>query len=342
MNTLPSLNKKAIALLSGGLDSTLAIKIMLDQRIEILAVNFTSPFCNCTSRQNGCPNQARKVAQELGIPIKVLPKGMDYLRIVENPAYGYGRGMNPCIDCRIYMLEKVKELMPEVQASFIITGEVLGQRPMSQHWAALQLIEKKSGLEGLILRPLSAKNLPPTIPELTGVVDREKLFSISGRSRKPQIGLAKELNITDYPCPAGGCLLTDQNIAARLKDLFSFLPNYTWEDLYLLRIGRHFRLHPQLKIVLGRNKDENDRLRTLSKPETFLFYPKNFRGPTAVARGTLDQQSEQMIGEIIAHYSKANHSYYLIGKKPDKEKEIVFSVPQKFPWDKLIQLRIGG
>ncbi len=338
-----SMNKKAIALLSGGLDSTLAIKIMLSQGIEIIAVNFTSPFCNCTSRKNGCVNQAREVAQELGIPIKVLAKGMDYLKIVENPAYGYGRGMNPCLDCRIYMLKKVKELMPEVQASFIITGEVLGQRPMSQHWAALQLIEKKSGLEGLILRPLSAKNLPPTIPELKGIVDREKLFAISGRSRKTQIGLAKELNITDFPCPAGGCLLTDPNIAARLKDLFSFLPQYTMADLLLLRIGRHFRLHPHLKIILGKNEEENEKLRALlGKADSFLLYPKNFPGPMALARGFLNPGAEKMIGEIIAHYSKVDHSPYLIGKKSDKEEETIFSVTQKFPGDKLTQLRIGG
>lgn len=342
MDGQKSLNKKAIALLSGGLDSTLAIKIMLRQGIEIIAVNFTSPFCNCTSRKNGCPNQAKKVAQELGIPIKFLPKGMDYLKIVENPVHGYGRAMNPCLDCRIYMLKKVKELMPQVQASFIITGEVLGQRPMSQHWPALRLIEKKSGLEGLILRPLAAKNLPPTIPELAGVVDREKLLSISGRSRKIQMSLAAEFNIRDYPCPAGGCLLTDQIIAARLKDLFSFFPQYTMEDLHLLRIGRHFRLHPQLKIILGKNKEENERLWALSPIGAFLFYPKNFRGPVALARGTLDLESEQMIGEIIAHFSKEEKSQYLLGKRSDGAEEKIFPVARKFPQEKLLSLRIGG
>lgn len=335
-------NKKGIALLSGGLDSTLAIKIMLNQGIEIIAVNFTSPFCNCSSRKNGCPSQARKIAQELGIPIKVIPKGMDYLKIVESPVHGYGRGMNPCLDCRIYMLKKVKELMPLFQASFVITGEVLGQRPMSQHWPALQLIEKESGLEGLILRPLSAKNLPPSIPELAGVVDRQKLFSISGRSRKSQIKLAYDFNLPDYPCPAGGCLLTDKVIAARLRDLFSFLPDYTMEDLHSLRIGRHFRLNPRVKIILGKNKEENERLCTLSKPGSFLFCPKNFRGPTALVRGALDPETEQIIGGIIAYFTKEEKNYYLLAKKSDSSEETIISVPRKYPQEKLSPMHIGG
>ena len=334
------INKKAIALLSGGLDSTLAIKIMLQQGIEIIAVNFTSPFCNCTPRKNGCPNQARKVAAELGVPIKVLPKGMDYLKIVENPNFGYGRGMNPCLDCRIYMLKKVKDLMPAYQASFVITGEVLGQRPMSQHWSALQLIERESGLKGLILRPLSAKYLPPTIPELVGIVDREKLFAHCGRSRKFQISLAQELKITDYPCPAGGCLLTDQVIAQRLKDLFLHYSNYTMADLHFLKIGRHFRLHPQLKIIVGRNKEENELLWNLRKSNSPLYYPKNFRGPMAIAFGDIDH-NQQMIGEIIACFSKEEKNSYLIGEKIGEE-ERFFSVARKFPREKLNQFNIGG
>lgn len=341
MVAISAINHKAIALLSGGLDSTLAIKIMLAQGIEIIAVNFTSPFCNCTSRKNGCPNQARKVALELGVPLKVLPKGMDYLKIVENPAHGYGRGLNPCIDCRIYMLQKVKELLRLFQASFIITGEVLGQRPMSQHLQALQLIERESGLEGLILRPLSAKHLTPTIPEQVGVVDREKLFTISGRSRKPQIKLAAEFNIWDYPCPAGGCLLTDPVIANRLRDLFTYCPNYTMADLPFLMMGRHFRLHSQLKIILGRNKEENERIRALSKQNLPLYYPQNFRGPTAIAFGNLDHYSRQMIGEIIACFSKDENNSYFVKEKIGEE-ERIFSVLRKFPRQKLEQISIGG
>jgi len=335
------MNKKAIALLSGGLDSMLAVKMMVDQGIEVIAVNFTSPFCNCSPRKDGCKHQAKRVAEELGILIRVIPKGMDYMKLVENPPHGYGRGMNPCIDCRIYMLRKAKELMASMGASFIITGEVLGQRPMSQHRQALQLIEKESGLQGFIIRPLSAHHFPPTVPELEGLVDRQKLLAISGRSRKCQIQLAKNLGLRDYPCPAGGCLLTDRLMASRLTDIFLHIPNYTIEDLLFLRIGRHFRLSPVLKVILGRNKEENERICALAKSGSVLFYPTGFRGPTAVASGVSDSLSDQTIGQIIVRYSRDGKNYYLIRKQIVGGEESMFSVGGKFPQEKLRQLCIG-
>ncbi|HNY66761.1 MAG TPA: hypothetical protein PKM41_15110 [Deltaproteobacteria bacterium] len=306
--------RKAIALLSGGLDSSLAVKLMIDQGIEVVAINFTSPFCNCTPKKAGCKHQARLIAEELGIEITVFPKGMDYLAMVKNPPHGHGRGMNPCIDCRIYMLKKARESMDSFGASFVVTGEVLGQRPMSQHRQAIQVIEKASGLEGLILRPLSAGLFPPSIPEQKGIVDREKLLSLSGRSRKPQISLADSLGIKDYPCPAGGCLLTDPIIASRLRDLFACMPDFDMSDIHLLKIGRHFRIHPKLKVILGRNREENDKLRFHARPGNSLITPVGFRGPAALVTGNPDASSEHLIGEMITRYSQEERACYVMNR----------------------------
>ena len=332
----------AIALLSGGLDSSLAVKMMIDQGIAVTAVHFTSPFCNCTSKNAGCKNQAVKVAQEFGVPIRVIHKGMDYMRMVQNPPHGHGRGMNPCIDCRIYMLKKVKEMMAGNGGSFVITGEVLGQRPMSQHRDAIRLIEKESGLKGLILRPLSARHFPPTVPEQEGIVDRQKLLSFSGRSRKPQINLAAKLGVKDYPCPAGGCLLTDPVISARLRDLFDHVPDYGLADLHLLKIGRHFRLSPELKILLGRDKPENDQLQAMAKPGWVLYRPGNFRGPTCLAAGNLDSQADRMIGEMMAGYSQEEKPRYQIMKRVLEREESGFFVDHKFSKETAARLQIGG
>ena len=304
------------------------------------AVHFTSPFCNCTAKKAGCKNQAVKVAHEFEVPIRVVHKGMDYMRIVQNPPHGHGRGMNPCIDCRIYMLKKVKEMMPGIGASFVITGEVLGQRPMSQHRAAIRKIEKESGLDGLILRPLSARHFPPTTPELEGVVDREKLLSFSGRSRKPQIDLAEKLGVKDYPCPAGGCLLTDRIIAARLRDLFTHVPDYDMTDLHLLKIGRHFRLHRGLKIVVGRDQEENEKIRSLVKPGAAFFQPVGFRGPAALACGTVDPKTEQRIGEILARYSQDGRISYPIQREIPGEKGSIFTVDRKLDKQALAMLQV--
>lgn len=335
------MNKKAIALLSGGLDSTLALKLVIDQGIEVQAVHFTSIFCNCTPKKAaGCKLQARKVADELSIPVQVIVKGMDYIKMVEKPPHGHGSGMNPCIDCRIYMLRKVKDLMPELDASFVVTGEVLAQRPMSQHRNTLRLIEKESGLDGLILRPLSAQHFEPSLPEKEGLVDRSKLLNFSGRSRKPQFELALKLGITDYPCPAGGCLLTDKEIAARLRDLFLHVPDYEMADLHLLKFGRHFRLRPDLKIIVGRNQEENDRIRSLSGKGSTLLFPLDFRGPTVTTRGSTDQVGEMDIGRIIARYSQDDRAVYRIGKLIKDDEEHEFTVISRYPSEELNQYLI--
>jgi tRNA-uridine 2-sulfurtransferase len=308
------MNKKAVALFSGGLDSLLAVKLMIDQGVEVVAVNFTSPFFSCTPKSGGDSDWIRLITGQVGAEILMIPKGMDFLAMVKNPPHGYGKNMNPCIDCRIYMLRKVKDLMVSLGASFVITGEVLGQRPMSQHTKAIRTIDKESGLEGLILRPLSAGLLPPSIPEQEGIVDREKLLSLSGRTRRPQMDLADKLGIKDYPSPAGGCLLTEKIMASRLRDLFTNMPDFDMTDINLLKIGRHFRLGPKLKVVLGRDEAENNRLMDLSKKGSMYIQPANFRGPSALSSAIPDESQEQLIGQMITHYTKDELDQYVLDK----------------------------
>jgi len=295
---------KAVALLSGGLDSTLAVKLILEQGIDVVAVNFITPFCLC-SRKGGCRYEAKKAADEFGIRLKAFNISEEYIEIVKNPKHGYGRNLNPCIDCRIMMHRKAKEYMEEIGAFFLVTGEVLGQRPMSQHRRALKIIERESGLEGLVLRPLSAKMFPPAIPEKAGMVNRERLLSLTGRSRKPQIGLAAEYGITDYPCPAGGCLLTDRGFAKRMKDLLEHAEASS-NEVVLLKVGRHFRLSPSTKVIVGRDKEENERLLSLARDGDICFDPVEEKGPIGIGRGAFDQESLSKVSQIIARYSDAS------------------------------------
>lgn len=280
---------KAIGLLSGGLDSLLACKLIKDQGIKVIAVNFISPFCTCN--REGC--SAVLAAKQLDVDIKVISKGKEYLKIIRNPKHGYGKNMNPCIDCRIFMLKKVKKLMKELNAKFIFTGEVLGQRPMSQHMKAMKLIEKEAGLENKILRPLSAKLLKETEAEKKGWVDRNKLLSIQGRSRKEQIKLAKGLN---YPCPAGGCLLTDKEFSKKLRVLFKHKKKVNFEDIELLKIGRHFWIGKNW-VVVGRNEKENKKLENFKGTR---LEPVDFPGPTVLLQGKNIKRAK----ELLLKYSK--------------------------------------
>lgn len=293
---------RAIALLSGGLDSTLATKLIMEQGIEVEAVNFLTVFCTCTSREGTCL-ASKSAADKLGIELKVFEVSKEYFSIVKSPRYGYGSNINPCLDCRIFMFKKAAEYMKESGASFLITGEVLGQRPMSQRRDAMRIIERDSGLKGLILRPLSAKMFEPTIPEKEGLVDRKKLLDIKGRSRKPQMQLAKELTINDYPCPAGGCLLTDPGFANRMRDLIKHRPDFTLNDVQLLKIGRHFRLTPQAKLVVGRDKEENNRLINLAQTEDVSFRPAKVKGPIGIGRGIFEVAQLSTASSIVARYS---------------------------------------
>ena len=291
---------KAIGLLSGGLDSTLSVQLMLDQGIEVTALNFITPFCTCTKK--GCKHEASRIAKKFGIPIKVVAGGSEYIKVIRNPEHGYGKNMNPCIDCRIFMLKKAKRYMEETNASFIFTGEVLGQRPMSQMRRTLKLIEKEAGLEGLILRPLSAQFLEPTIPEKEGLVSREKLFSIKGRSRKPQMKLAEKFSIKDYPCSAGGCRLTDPQFARRIKESFEH-DEFSLNDIILLKYGRHFRLLSGAKVVVGRNKEENTVIRNLAKENDSLFEVMEYGSPTALLRNSNLKNDIKTASSLCAGYS---------------------------------------
>jgi tRNA U34 2-thiouridine synthase MnmA/TrmU len=315
---------KAIILLSGGLDSTIAAELMNREGLELFAVNFKTPFCLCDRRSSnvGCGSNARRVADALGIELKIINATKDFLEVLKNPKHGYGANMNPCIDCRILFFRKSKQLMEEIGASFIITGEVLGQRPMSQFRRQMDLIEKEAGLDGLVLRPLSAKLLPPTTPEKMGWISRERMLDIAGRSRKPQIALAKDLGISDYPCPAGGCLLTDHVFARKIRDLIDH-DELDMPNIDLLKVGRYFRLSENAKLVVGRNESENSVLSLLAKNGDYLFGPASIKGPVAVGRGAFTSELLEVACRIVTRYSDRNEeqeaeiSYRMLPEKAE-------------------------
>lgn len=297
----PRLNRKALALISGGLDSGLAMYLVKRQGIDLTAVHFPSFFSPLDASDAESP--VNVLTRQLGVPLIVKPKGHEFLGIIRNPRYGHGKNINPCIDCRIYTFIKARELMEELGASFLVTGEVAGQRPMSQRRDAMRIIDKRSGCEGIVLRPLSAGVLSPTLPEREGIVDRDGLLGVAGRGRKPQLALAREIGLSGYSAPAGGCLLTDKAFAARLRDLLADREDPMPEELELLKVGRHLRLRPGLKLVVGRNEAENARLDELS-PAGILFRPEDYPGPTILASGRPDSQEETLIGSILNRYCR--------------------------------------
>jgi len=303
---------KALGLLSGGLDSTLAVKLILDQDIDVVAINFTSPFCLCD--RGGCG--AVGVAKKFNIPLKIVKKGGDYLRIIKKPKHGYGKNMNPCIDCRIYTLKKAKKYAKEIGASFIFTGEVLDERPMSQHIQALKIIEKEAGLKGKILRPLSAKLLSKTEAEKKGWIDREKLLDIRGRCRKRQIQLAKDWKINDYPCPSGGCLLTYKEFADKIRDFIINEKRLMMNDISLLKIGRHFRFDKN-KIIVGRNEEENKQLLRLKNASDYYFEVLDCNGPITLLQGPKTKEAIEKAAALTARYSDSKEKKTMVrfGKK---------------------------
>ena len=320
------MKRKAIALLSGGLDSTLAVKMMLDLGIEVEALNFTSPFCTCTGKNSGCKSEAIRVAQEYNIPIKVVHKGLDYLEIVRNPVHGYGKGVNPCVDCRIYLLRKAREYMLESGADFVFTGEVLGQRPMSQRRDTLRVIERESGLEGLLLRPLSARHFEPTIPEKEGWVDRNSLLAIEGRSRSVQMQMAEDLDVKNYPCPAGGCLLTELSFVPKIRDIFDHSDELNLRDFRLLKTGRHFRIGTRSKAIIGRSEADNNHLELARQPgETALTWLDG-NTPVAIIVGSQEENFLSLSARIMLRYTKAEPGAECRIEKRINDQNSIFSV----------------
>jgi len=290
---------KAVALLSGGLDSNLAIRMVQEQGVEVEAIAIKTPFCDFDCGK-GCGHRVQEVAEELGVNLKTVYFGREYLKMLKNPKYGYGSGMNPCIDCRGMMYNAAKEHMEKIGADFIITGEVLGQRPMSQNGNALKIIENETQTEGKVVRPLSFRHLPLTEAESRGLIKRENLGDIKGRSRRGQLQLAKKYDIIDPPNSAGGCLLTDPAFSIRVRDLYEHgngIPDLN--DVELLKIGRHFRLSNDTKLIVGRNKNENEMLQSLKLEDDIVIEVSRYVGPTCILRTRKQPPKENEI-EIAA------------------------------------------
>lgn len=297
---------KTLGLLSGGLDSNVAVKMMVRLGYDVTVLNFMSPFCTCTKKSDGCKSAAHKIAAEMNLKIKTLFMGDDYLKMLREPKFGVGKGMNPCIDCRIMMFRQAKQVMEKEGAKFIFTGEVVGQRPMSQMKNRFYQIEKESGLKGLIVRPLSAAVLEPTIPEKRGWIDREEMLSISGKSRKQQMAMGREMGMAEETlCSSGGCLLTDLHFTPKIKDMLDHLENPSVRDARILRLGRHFRLADNCKVVVGRNEKENGKLERMANNGNTLLRVRDFNGPCVVVIGDISNGLGVRAGQIAARYSDA-------------------------------------
>jgi tRNA U34 2-thiouridine synthase MnmA/TrmU len=290
---------KLLALLSGGLDSTLSVKVVMDLGFDVEAVHFTTPFCQCDK----CSLDT--VSDELGINVHHVYLGQEFLDLLLDPPHGFGSRMNICIDCRILMLKKAKELADNLGIEYFVTGEVLNQRPFSQRFPAMELIEREAGLEGRILRPLSGKLLPETELEKTGQVDRSMLHSIKGRRRIPQMQLAEELEIRDYPCPSGGCLLTDPQYAERLREHLTHEGKITPVQALLLKLGRHFRLG-DVKVIVGRNEKENYVLQSMAEAQGIpQMSVVGHMGPTTLIQGETDEGVIDQCAALTIRYSDA-------------------------------------
>jgi tRNA U34 2-thiouridine synthase MnmA/TrmU len=316
---------RALGLCSGGLDSMLAGLVLRDQGIVVEWITFETPFFSSA--------KARKASQLTGISLTVRSITPEYMKMLKNPASGYGKAMNPCMDCHALMFKLAGEIMKEKGFDFLFSGEVLGQRPMSQTRPSLRYVEKHSGFDGYILRPLSAKRLPETIPEKQELVDRERLLDFAGRSRKPQIKLVKHFGIEDYPTPAGGCLLTDKGFSQRLKDLFDHQPSWSENELCLLKFGRHLRLKGDTKIIIGRTHDDNENILKYHDPKAdTILKVKEYPGPITLIPHGCSKEMLTLAASICTGYSKAPSDTAVevsVQKLKKRETVTVLGIPPK-------------
>lgn len=290
---------KALGLCSGGLDSMLAGLVLRKQGIDVAWITFETPFFSSV--------KARNASKITGIPLTVQKITRQYMPMLRNPNCGYGKWMNPCMDCHALMFRLAGDQMKRKGFRFLFSGEVLGQRPMSQTRPSLRYVEKNSGYDGYILRPLSAKLLPESIPEKERWVDREQLYDFSGRSRKRQIELVKEFGVTDYPAPAGGCLLTDRGYSNRLRDLLRHRDDPSESELHLLKFGRHFRLTNKAKLIVGRTQVDNEQILKYHDPQKdTVMKTRQVPGPVLLIPDGSDSETLKMAASICAGYSKAN------------------------------------
>ncbi len=326
---------KAVGLLSGGLDSTLAARVLLEQGIHVTLLHFRTGFSyvernRAVGRNPVGPSDARRAALMLGVELEEIDISDEYLPLVLNPRYGYGSGMNPCLDCRIFLLRKAKAWMEDRGYDFVFTGEVVGQRPKSQMRPSLNLVERESGLQGYLLRPLSAKLLEPTVPEQRGWVDREKLYGISGRGRKVQMALAERFGIVEYPQPSGGyCYLIDQTYSRRLRDFLAREGGeaLTHGQVQLLAVGRHLRLPSGCKVVVGRHERENEYLAALDVEGTLLT-TVDHPGPVTLVSGKPTGDEIELAARVTAGYSDGRDQSAVRVKvyqsgRPDKMEEVL-------------------
>jgi tRNA U34 2-thiouridine synthase MnmA/TrmU len=310
---------KAVSLISGGLDSLLATKVIIDQGVHVEGINFYTGFCveghthaiRKQDKKKEKRNNALWVAEQLGIKLHIIDIVEEYKNVVINPKYGYGQNLNPCLDCKVFMLTKAREWIEEQGFDFIITGEVVGQRPMSQRKNTMPIVSKNSGADDRLLRPLSAQNLPETLPEKMGWVKRDELFGFSGRTRKPQMALAEKFGYDEYSQPAGGCcFLTDASYSHKLQDMWTHRnsKNYELDDIMLLKVGRHIRPKPHFKLIIGREEGENNFMRGYRKQFKHLFATSH-TGPLVLIEGELNTEEDQILAaQITARYGHGKNA----------------------------------